>query len=92
MMTNEMSTAVSLDAVEKRFQQWSDGHEGRVPIPDELWDCGGRCGARAWATFHGAAVIPQPSGNTRRRLVSIIGVQRRDGSLDSGVALRERDI
>jgi hypothetical protein len=34
--------------VEKRFQQWSGGHEGRVPIPDELWTA-----AAAAARVHG---------------------------------------
>jgi hypothetical protein len=48
MMTNKMSLAVSLDAVEKRFQQWRDGHEGRVRIPDELWSA-----AAAAARVHG---------------------------------------
>jgi hypothetical protein len=48
MMTNKMSRAVSLDAVEKRFQQWRDGHEGRVRIPDELWSA-----AAAAARVHG---------------------------------------
>ena len=48
MMTNKMSATVSLDAVEKRFQQWRDGHEGRVRIPDELWSA-----AAAAARVHG---------------------------------------
>ena len=48
MMTNKMSRAVSLDAVEKHFQQWRDGHEGRVRIPDELWSA-----AAAAARVHG---------------------------------------
>jgi hypothetical protein len=48
MMTNKMSTAVSLDAVEKRFQQWRDGPEGRERIPDELWSA-----AAAAARVHG---------------------------------------
>ncbi len=48
MMTNKMSTAVSLDAVEKRLQQWRDGHEGRERIPEELWSA-----AAAAARVHG---------------------------------------
>ena len=48
MNTNKMSRAVSLDSVEKRFQQWRDGHEGRVRIPDELWSA-----AVAAARVHG---------------------------------------
>ena len=48
MMTNKMSAAVSLEGVEKRFQQWRDGHEGRVRIPDELWSA-----AAAAARVHG---------------------------------------
>lgn len=48
MMTNKMSRAVSLEAVEKRFQQWRDGHEGRERIPDELWSA-----AVAAARVHG---------------------------------------
>lgn len=47
-MTNKRLTAVSLDAVEQRFQQWRDGHEGRVRIPDELWSA-----AAAAARVHG---------------------------------------
>ena len=47
-MTNKRSTAVSLDAVEQRFQQWRDGDEGRVRIPDELWSA-----AAAAARVHG---------------------------------------
>jgi hypothetical protein len=48
MMTNKMSMAVSLEEVEKRFQQWRDGHEGRERIPDELWSAAG-----AAARVHG---------------------------------------
>lgn len=48
MMTSKMATMASLDAVEKRFQQWRDGHEGRVRIPDELWSA-----AAAAARVHG---------------------------------------
>ena len=48
MMTNKMATAVSLDSVEKRFQQWRDGHEGRERIPEELWSA-----AAAAARVHG---------------------------------------
>jgi len=47
-MTNKMSTAVSLEAVEKRFQRWRDGHEGRERIPEELWSA-----AAAAARVHG---------------------------------------
>jgi hypothetical protein len=48
MMTSKTSTAVSLDSVEKRFQQWRDGHEGRERIPEELWSA-----AAAAARVHG---------------------------------------
>jgi hypothetical protein len=48
MMTNKMATAVSLEAVEKRFQRWRDGHEGRERIPEELWSA-----AAAAARVHG---------------------------------------
>ena len=48
MMTNKMSRAVSLEAVEKRFQRWRDGHEGRERIPEELWSA-----AAAAARVHG---------------------------------------
>ena len=47
-MTNKMSRAVSLEAVEKRFQRWRDGHEGRERIPEELWSA-----AVAAARVHG---------------------------------------
>ena len=47
-MTNKMSRAVSLEAVEKRFQRWRDGHEGRERIPEELWSA-----AAAAARVHG---------------------------------------
>lgn len=48
MMPSKMSTAVSLDALEKRFQHWRDGHKGRVRIADELWSAAG-----AAARVHG---------------------------------------
>ena len=47
-MTNKMATAVSLEAVEKRFQRWRDGHEGRERIPEGLWSA-----AAAAARVHG---------------------------------------
>jgi hypothetical protein len=48
MIPNKTSMAVSLEAVEKRFQRWRDGHEGRERIPDELWSA-----AAAAARVHG---------------------------------------
>ena len=48
MMTNKISRAVGLDAVERRFARWRDGQEGRERIPDELWSA-----AAAAARVHG---------------------------------------
>jgi hypothetical protein len=48
MMTNKRSRAGSLGALEKRFQRWREGHEGRERIPEGLWSA-----AAAAAHVHG---------------------------------------